>query len=49
MVSLTSIVADFRSFIAASLPQIISLLEDDDMNARYASVNLLSKLSEHGM
>jgi HEAT repeat protein len=49
MVSLTSIAAEFRGLIATSIPHIIDLLQDDEPNVSEASINALSKLSEHGM
>ena len=49
MVSLTSSIADFHGFIATSLPKIIDLLKDNSKRVRCATVDMLSKLSEHGM
>ena len=49
IILLTSIVDDFQEFIATSLSQIINLLKDDSENARDVSVDMLVKLSEHGM
>ena len=49
MESLTNIVGNFHGLIANSLPQIICLLKDDNESVREASVEVLSKLSRHGM
>jgi hypothetical protein len=49
MVLLTSIAAAFPRFIGTSIPQIIDLLENDDSYIRYASVDVLLKLSVQGM
>jgi HEAT repeat protein len=49
MASLTSIAAEFREFLATSIPQIINLLKDDDWSVRDAAGGALSKLSEHGV
>jgi hypothetical protein len=49
MLPVMSIAAEFRQSIATSIPQIIDLLKDDDSEVCYASVNVLLKLSEHGM
>jgi HEAT repeat protein len=47
--SLMGIAAEFRGLIATSIPHIIDLLQDDEPNVSEASINALSKLSEHGM
>ena len=49
MVSLTSIAAEFRRFIATSIPQLTDLLDDNNSDVRVEGVKVLSKLSEQGM
>jgi hypothetical protein len=49
MVQLTSISAEFREFLATSIPQIISLLKDDRRHVHSAAVAALLKLSKQGI
>jgi HEAT repeat protein len=49
MVSLMSIAAEFREFLATSIPQIIDLLQDDNEMVRGSAVAALSEFSAHGM
>ena len=49
MESLTSIVADFHELIANSFLKIIDLLKDNSDRVRWVSVQVLLKLSKHGM
>jgi HEAT repeat protein len=49
MVLLMGIAAEFRGLIAASIPHIIDLLQNDNCLVRRAAVEALSKLSMHGM
>ena len=48
MASLMSIAADFHVFIVNSFHKITDLLKDNSYNRR-AALNVLSKLSKHGM
>jgi hypothetical protein len=48
MALLTSIAAEFREFLALSIPQIIDLLQDDEPYISDA-VDALSRLSKHGI
>jgi HEAT repeat protein len=47
-VSLTSIAAEFRESIRASIPQVVDLLRDNDMFVGWAGAEALAKLSEQG-
>jgi hypothetical protein len=49
MALLMSIAAEFRGLIVTSIPHIIDLLQEDELNVRNASVHALLELSEHGM
>jgi hypothetical protein len=48
MALLTSIAAEFREFLATSIPHIISLLEDDRRHVCLVAVGVLLKFSEQG-
>ena len=45
---LMTIIAEFRSLIAAAIPEIIKLLKHTGWEVRQAGVDALSQLSEHG-
>jgi hypothetical protein len=47
--SLTSIAADFRGFLATSIPQIIDLLKDNAEDVRSESMDVLLNLSKQGI
>jgi hypothetical protein len=49
MVLLTSITAEFRGYIGASIPHIIALLENNYKDVCAAGAAALVKLSEQGM
>ena len=49
MASLMSIVADFHRLIVNSFHKITNLLKDNSSGIRENALNMLSKLSKHGM
>jgi hypothetical protein len=49
MALLTSIAVELQRFIGTSIPQIVDLLKNYNSEVRRVSVEVLSKLFEHGM
>jgi hypothetical protein len=48
MALLIKVVAELRASVGRAIPHIITLLGDDHSHVRMASVNTLSKFSDHG-